>query len=173
MGALLDSSAMRRTISALRTRASTPTAKKAIRYSLVSVVAVAVSQTVFVTVYSLLHWSASRSAMFSTAIGAIPSYFLNRLWVWGKKGRSHLWREIVPFWTLAFISLAFSAWASGTAERYVETHDVSKLVKTALVTGAYFGSFAVLWVVKFIIFNKVLFTKDEDLQAALANEVVG
>lgn len=164
---------MPRALSALRTRASTPIAKKALRYSLVSVIAVAVSQTVFVTVYGLLHWSASSSAMFSTAIGAIPSYFLNRLWVWGKKGRSHLWREIMPFWGLAFISLGFSALASGSAERYVETHDLSKLLKTVFVTGAYFGSFAVLWVVKFIIFNKVLFTKDEDLNRALAKEVVG
>jgi len=164
---------MRRTISTLRARASTPTGKKAIRYSLVSVIAVCVSQSVFITVFGLLHWTARDSAMFSTAVGAVPSYYLNRHWAWGKKGRSHLWREIVPFWVLAFISLAFSAWASDTAEGYVHSHDIDGLAKTVIVTGAYFGSFALLWVGKFIIFNKILFTKDEDLQAALANEVVG
>lgn len=164
---------MRRTISSLRARAATPTGKKAIRYSLVSVISVGVSQTAFVIVFGLLGWSAKNSAMFSTAIGGIPSYYLNRHWAWGKKGRSHLWREIVPFWVLAFISLAFSAWASDTAEHYVHDHGIDGLAKTAIVTGAYFGSFAVLWLGKFMIFNKILFTNDEDLNTALANEVVG
>jgi putative flippase GtrA len=164
---------MRSTLSSLKARASSSEGKKAIRYTLVSVVSVAVSQAAFVTVFGLAHWTARSSAIFATTVGTVPSYYLNRNWAWGKSGRSHLWREVVPFWIIAFIGLAFSTWSSDAAETYVEHHAISHLAKTAVVDGAYFGAFAVLWVAKFVIFNKFLFTTDEDLQAALANEVVG
>jgi putative flippase GtrA len=155
-------------------RARSPMGRKAIKYTLVSVISVAVSQTVFVVVFGGLRWTAKSSAVLSVSVGAVPSYYLNRNWAWAKSGRSHLWREIVPYWVIAFIGLAFSMWTSDTAESYVDRHEMSHLAKTGLVTGAFFGAFAVLWVAKFVIFNKVLFVSDdEDLRDALANEVVG
>lgn len=144
------------------------------RYTLVSVISVFVSQIAFVTAYALFDWTARPSAVFATSIGAIPSYFLNRNWVWGKSGRSHLMKEILPFWVLAFIGMAFSTFTSGLAEGYVKDHELSRLTETVIVAGAFFGAFAVLWLGKFVIFNKILFvTKDEELREALANEVVG
>ncbi|HEV7888433.1 MAG TPA: GtrA family protein [Acidimicrobiales bacterium] len=163
---------MRRTISSVKERAASPTGQKAIKYTLVSVISVAVSQTVFIVAFGGMHWTAKSSAVLATSIGAVPSYYLNRNWAWGKSGRSHMWREVVPFWVIAFIGLAFSTWSSDLAETYVDRHTMSHLAKTVLVTGAFFGAFAVLWVAKFVIFNKILFTHDEDLNAALANEVV-
>jgi putative flippase GtrA len=164
---------MRQSLSALKARANTPTGRTAVKYTLVSVISVAVSQTAFIIAFGGLHWTAKSSAVVATCIGTIPSYYLNRNWAWGKSGRSHLWRELLPFWIIAFIGLAFSTWTSDVAESYVDRHAFSHLTKTVIVTGAFFGAFAVLWVGKFIIFNKVLFTHDPELQAALANEVVG
>jgi hypothetical protein len=40
------------------------------------------------------------------------------------------------------------------------------------VNAASIGAFGLLWVGKFFFFNKVLFVSDEDLRAALADEVV-
>lgn len=165
---------MRRTISSLKARAASPTGKKAIKYTLVSVVSVAVSQATFIAMFGFVHWTAKSSAILATSVGGVPSYYLNRNWAWGKSGKSHLWREVVPFWVIAFIGLAFSTWSSDFAESYVERHGIVGLARTGVVDGAYFGAFAVLWLLKFIIFNKFLFTHaDEDLHAALANEVVG
>jgi putative flippase GtrA len=163
---------MRRTLASLKARATSPEGKKAIRYTLVSVVSVIVSETAFVIVFGFAHWTAKSSAIFSTAVGTIPSYYLNRNWAWGKSGKSHFWKEVVPFWVIAFIGLAFSTWTSDTAEGYVIRHHILGLSRTLIVDGAFIGGFGVLWVLKFIIFNKFLFTTDEDLQAALANEVV-
>lgn len=165
---------MPRPFSTLLDRARTPTGRKAVRYTLVSVISVAVSQAAFIVAFGVIHWTARSSAIFATSVGSVPSYYLNRNWAWAKSGRSHFWKEIVPFWVIAFIGLVFSTWSADTAEGYVEHHDLSHLVETAIVTGAFFGAFAVLWVGKFIIFNKLLFvTKDADLRDALANEVVG
>ena len=165
---------MRRTLASLKARISTPTGKKAFRYTMVSVISVAVSQIAFIVMFGLVHWTAKSSAIFATSLGGFPSYYLNRNWAWGKSGKSHVWREVVPFWVIAFIGLAFSTWSSDFAETYVDDHHIVGLFKTGIVDGFYFGAFAVLWVAKFIIFNKFLFTHtDEDLHGALANEVVG
>jgi putative flippase GtrA len=161
-------------VSGLFERARTPEGRKAVRYTLVSVISVIVGQVTFLLAFGVSHATARTSAIVATCVGAVPSYYLNRTWAWGKKGRSHLWREILPFWVIALIGLAFSTWASDAAETYVNAHhDLSHPIKTLAVAGAYFGSFAVLWVGKFVIFNKLLFVHDDDLQAALGNEVVG
>ena len=36
-------------------------------------------------------------------VAVIPSYYWNRAWAWGKRGRSHFRREIVPYWSMAFL----------------------------------------------------------------------
>jgi putative flippase GtrA len=161
-------------LSSLVERARSPMGRKALRYTMVSVISVAVSQVAFLVAFGGLRWTARSSAIAATCIGAIPSYYLNRNWVWGKSGRSHFMKEIVPFWVIAIIGMLFSTVTSGLAENYVERHEMSHLANTILVTGAFFGAFAILWVAKFLVFNKLLFvTKDEELRDALANEVVG
>src|SRR5689334_12001771 len=87
-------------------KARLPEGQKAIRYTLTSVVSVAVSQAFLAFFHAVVGWSAFWSNIWAVAIGAVPSYELNRRWAWGKRGKSHLWREVVPFWVLAFIGLA-------------------------------------------------------------------
>jgi putative flippase GtrA len=88
-------------------------------------------------------------------LATVPSYTLNRRWVWGKGGKSHLWREVVPFWVLAFVGLAVSSvavWLAGGVARH---HHLGHGSTAVLVNGANLLSFAVLWVGKFIIYNKL------------------
>ena len=82
---------------------------------------------------------------------------MNRKWAWGKTGRSHLWKEVVPFWALAFIGWAVSTFSVHLMEGYAKSHHFSHLASTASVTVVYVAAFGVLWVAKFIIFNKLLF----------------
>lgn len=158
----------------LRDRARTPGAKKAIRYSLVSAISVSVNQVSLFILQLGFHWTAKSGAITAAAIGGIPSYYLNRRWAWGKTGRSHLMKEIVPFWTIAFAGLAFSTWAAEFGESLALDHFAdSRFVQALTVNFFALGAFGILWVGKFIFFNRVLFvTRDEDLRAALADEVV-
>ena len=41
-------------------------------------------------------------------ISAFPAYYLSRKWVWGKSGKSHFKKEVLPFWIFVFIGLVFS-----------------------------------------------------------------
>ncbi len=88
---------MRLALTYLRRRARSPRGRKAIRYSLVSVVTVAVSQTTLFVLFAFAHWRASSANIVASIAGGIPSYYLNRSWVWGKGGRSHLVKEVLPF----------------------------------------------------------------------------
>jgi putative flippase GtrA len=159
-------------LSDLRARITSPEGKKALKYTAVSVISVAVSQVALLIFLGFLSWTARSANVAAATIGSVPSYYLNRTWAWGKRGRSHLWKEIVPFWVLAFIGLAFSTWSADFAETVALNHHFHHATLTITVMAAALGAFGVLWIVKFILFNKVIFVQDEDLRAALADEVV-
>ncbi len=127
------------------------------RYSMVSVIAVAVNQLVLLITFGLLHWSARASNVWAVCISAVPSYYLNRAWAWGKRGRSHVLKEVVPFWAMALLGLAFSTWAAGFAESNAHRITSSHFGTTVVVMAAALGAFGVLWVGKFVVLNKLLF----------------
>jgi putative flippase GtrA len=156
------------TISDLRDKLRGPEGRKLFRYSCASVVAVAVSVVCLVIFNGLIGLSAWVSSTLATAIATVPNYEMNRKWAWGKSGRSHLWKEVVPFWALAFLGWAFSTISVHVMEGYAHSHHFSHLASTASVTIVYVAAFGVLWVAKFIIFNKVLFAHHlEDLPPEL------
>jgi putative flippase GtrA len=136
-------------------RARTPGGRKMVRYSLVSVISVAVSQVVLFLAQSF--WSARTSNVIAVCVSAVPSYYLNRAWAWGKTGRSHFRKEILPFWSLALLGLVFSTWAAGFAESNAHHVTSSALGARLVVNAAALTAFGILWIGKFMIFNKVLF----------------
>lgn len=75
-------------------------------------------------------------------------------------------REVIPFWVMAAIGLAASTGASAFAESLA--HHASHALRTFVVTFASFLAFAILWILKFVIFNKILFVHHpQDLEPAL------
>ncbi|MGQ0744896.1 MAG: GtrA family protein [Acidimicrobiales bacterium] len=125
------------------------------RYSMVSAVAVATNQVVLFI--SQFFFTARVANLLAVCISAVPSFQLNRRWVWGRDGRSDVMREIVPFWVLALVGLLISTWfvelAAANAHRVTSSDLGTKLV----VNIAAFAGFGVLWVAKFAILNRVLF----------------
>ena len=147
--------------------AKSPTGVRLFKYSMVSVVSVIVSETTLIALIAAFHWNGAGPPVVATCVGTIPSYELNRKWAWGKSGRGHLWREVAPFWALAFLGLAFSEWAVVVAGHWARDHHLIRLARSALVNGAALSAFGVLWVAKFVLFNKVLFVHHEqDLDPA-------
>jgi putative flippase GtrA len=146
-----------------------PSSLKLIKYSAVSIISTAVSQlTLLLTfgVFSLL--SELPANLLANIVATVPSYTLNRRWVWGKGGKSHLWREVMPFWILSFIGLAVSSLAVWAAGDFSRQHHLGHATTTLLVNSANLSAFAVLWVGKFIVYNKLFHIApveyDEDLE---------
>lgn len=150
------------------TLARTPQGQKMVRYSLVSVVSVIVGEAILFGTLLLHVWSASMCNVVAVCISAIPSYYLNRTWAWGKTGKSHFLREVVPFWSLALLGLLFSTLAVDFVEPRARSFTSSHLLFTVIMVFTSIGAFGVLWVAKFFIFNKVMFVHHlEDLPEAL------
>ena len=98
-----------------------------------SVVAVIVSVICLAVFNGLIGLSAWESGTLATAIGAVPSYEMNRKWAWGKRGKSHLLREVVPFWALAFLGWGLSTISVILMESYAKHHHFSHLLRTTTV----------------------------------------
>ena len=128
-----------------------------LRYSLVSLVSVAVFQSMLLVAFGLLHWTAQLANMVACTVATVPSYYLNRSWAWGRRGRSHLWREVVPFWALAFLGLALSTWAADLGSTLASHLTTSHAATTVIVMAAALLAFGVLWIGKFAVFGSLLF----------------
>ena len=134
----------------------TPDGVKVVRYTLVSVISALVSLLVLTIVFGVLRlWSEVYSTLFANIMAGIPAYILNRRWVWGRSGRSHIWREIVPFWVMSIIGILFALYTASLAHDYANSHHLHHLARTVLVVGANIAAFGVLWLLKFIILNRL------------------
>jgi putative flippase GtrA len=145
------------TSSSLLLLARSDRGRKAIRYSVVSLLSTAISQATLFVTFGLLHQTAATSNIVSCAVATVPSYYLNRNWAWGKTDRSRFWREVVPFWGLAFLGLAFSTWAASLADTMARQMTTSHLGTTLIVMLAALWAFGLLWVARFFILNRLLF----------------
>lgn len=131
---------------------------------MVSAISALTSLVILTIVYGVFRlWTEVPSTLFANVLAGIPSYLLNRQWVWGKSGRSHLWREIVPFWVMSLVGIVFALFTASLAHNFADTHHLHHLVRTVLVVGANVAAFGILWILKFIILNR-LFTVIADAE---------
>jgi putative flippase GtrA len=134
----------------------TPEAKQLIRYTMVSVISTVVSLGTLALVFGVFHfWGEIGSTVFANAVATVPSYYLNRGWVWGKNGRSHLMKEIVPFWAMSAIGIVVSIFGAAIARHLGIEHHLAHLQQTVVVLFANVMSFGIFWVLKFLVFNRL------------------
>jgi putative flippase GtrA len=134
----------------------TPEGTKLFRYTMVSVISTGVSFVVLFLVFGVLKlWSEVPSTIFANAVATFPSYTLNRRWAWGKSGRSHLRKEVLPFWIMAAAGIAFSIVGASVAHHLGVKYGLSHAEQTVLVLVANVFSFAIFWVLKLMLFNKL------------------
>ena len=134
----------------------TPRGRRLFRYFMASVVSTAVSFGVLTLVYGVFRlWTEVPSTLFANIVAIVPSYYLNRNWAWGRSGRSHMWREVVPFWSTSIVGILLSVGSASLARHISLEHHFHHLASTALVDGANIMTFAVLWVLKYLVFNRL------------------
>jgi putative flippase GtrA len=139
------------------------------RYATGSAVTAVFSQVVLLVVYSVGHLeSAHDAAITATLIGILPSYFINRYWAWGRRSRSSLSREVLPYVAMALVSLVFSTWVVDFAHSHASILGRSQLAGDIVVQGSYFGSFVLLWFGKFAFMHTWLFRTRESAERARA-----
>jgi putative flippase GtrA len=132
---------------------------RGLRYVFVSVVNVVVGGGLLVV---FQRWTRPTFAnLIAVAVSAIPAYYMNRIWVWGKRGRSHLRKEVMPFWAFTIAGLVISTLAIAYADNHTRNRYLILLVQLA--------SFGLLWVARFFLLDRLFHvevyeddTADED-----------
>jgi putative flippase GtrA len=140
----------------LRAWTRTHEGKKLIRYTAASAITTAVSLAAVAGFYGLrIISSVILATLAGNIVGMIPAYNLNRRWTWRKAGRSSLRREVAPFLSMSILGIAFSQLGAVYARHEVRAHHWSHLANTGLVAGANLFCFALFWVLKLIVFNRI------------------
>jgi putative flippase GtrA len=137
------------------------------KYGSVSVISTTLTWVLlFLFYHTFALFSAIWCNVLATSITTVPAYYLNRTWTFGKSGKSHVWKEVVPFWTIAFASLALSTVAVGVAAHNADhlisrtSHNAS-LYKSLLIVFANGFTYGCIWIVKFVLYKKYLFAHPE------------
>ncbi len=140
---------------------------KLVKYTLVSAISALTSIVLLAIIYGVLRlWTEVPSVLVADILAGIPSYFLNRQWVWGKSGRSHIWREVVPFFVVSISGIGFAIVTASLAHNYADAHDLHHLARTVLVVGANIGAFALVWLAKYLFLNR-LFREIADVELGI------
>ena len=133
-----------------------PEGIKLVKYTMVSAISALTSIVVLTVVYGVFRlWSEVWSTLFANIVAGVPSYILNRRWVWGRGGRSHWWRELLPFWVMSLTGVGFALYTATLAKNYANSHDLPHLTRTALVVGANIAAFGIVWLLKYLVLNRL------------------
>jgi putative flippase GtrA len=133
------------------------TAHKLARYTAVSAISTTVSLSILGLLVATRTMSAGWANIVAISVATIPSFELNRRWVWKKVGQRSLLAEVGPFCALTFAGLALSTLAVSEVARWAASDGWTNTARTMAAEAANIAAFGSLWVLQFAILDRVLF----------------
>jgi len=127
------------------------------RYGVTSVVATGISEATLLLVYGSGLLTASVAAIVASLAGTVPSYAMSRYWIWPEADRRRPLRQAIAYWGIAVACLAVAGVTTGWAAAHAPVGRAAHLV---VVGTAYLVVYGVLWVVKFLLYQTLLFRTD-------------
>ena len=129
------------------------------RYSVGSVVAVVTSEVTFVLCYGTGWLGTTAASVVAFLAGAVPNYVLNRSWAWERRGRLNVSREVFLYAVVSIVSLVSAAVVTGWVSRNTTHVTGGHAGRTTLVAAAYLATYGVLFILKFVIFQRAVFVE--------------
>jgi putative flippase GtrA len=127
------------------------------RYGAVSLISSGTSLVVLTTLVATGAMAAGWANVVATAVGTVPSFELNRRWVWRSSAERSLLRQVAPFCILSFAGLAVSTLAVHGAVAWALDRGMSAGGRAAVAALANLAAFGSLWIVQFVVLDRVLF----------------
>jgi putative flippase GtrA len=143
--------------------------RKLIRYAAVSAISTTVSLTILGTLVATGTTTAGWANVIATAAGTVPSFELNRRWVWNRRGPRSVMREAVPFCVLSFSGLGLSTVVVSLAAGWATAAGLGVVARTTAAEMANVATFGALWVLQYLILDRVLFAPRREASAALSS----
>ena len=134
-----------------------------LRYSAVSAISTSVSLTILGVLVATRAVTAGWANVIATTVATVPSFELNRRWVWAKEGPRSLHREAAPYFGLTFAGLGLSTLAVSTATGIASAHHAGTATRTVVALAANLAGFGTVWIAPYVILDKVLFRHRPDV----------
>ncbi|HWC81979.1 MAG TPA: GtrA family protein [Pseudonocardiaceae bacterium] len=149
-----------------------PSRLLSIRFSIFTVGSV-VSTLISQLVLTLMYWGGGHGAALASVAafiaGAIPNFLINWRFTWGRRGRPALLAELLPY-----LAIVIGGGLAATALTTIADHFLTPLLtarggRTIVLDVVYLASYALFFVLKFALLNKV-FTRSRTAPRAQSPE---
>ncbi len=140
--------------------------KRVARFAISSMVAAGTSAIVFPVLY-VLGASTTACSIAAFAAGAIPNWTMNRRWTWKVEGRVAFGREIIAYVLVSASTLIVLSLVTGWTHQKVQSIPAGHGIRVALVTASYFGVLAVLYGLRYLLYERWIFSGRSRIRAAL------
>lgn len=134
-----------------------PKVNKLLRYALTSGVSTGISEVTLLLLYASGFLGASGSSIVANLAGTVPSYLLSRYWIWPEADRSGAARQVGLYWVTSAVSLIVSTAGTSLAAAHAPAGHTQHVV---VVGVAYVGTYALLWVAKYLVYQRIIFRSD-------------
>lgn len=131
--------------------------RKLVRYAAVSAISTTVSVVILGVLVATGAVTAGWANVIATGVGTVPSFELNRRWVWSKTGQRSVLAEISPFCALSFAGLGLSTLAVSVAAGWAASSGLGPTARTLAAEAANIGTFGSLWLVQYVMLDRLLF----------------
>src|SRR5579862_3335863 len=119
------------------------------RYATVSAISTSVSLAILGVLVATRAVTAGWANVIATSVATVPSFELNRRWVWAKKGPRSLHREAAPYFALTFVGLGLATVTVSTLTGYASRHHAGDATRTLVALGSYLFGFGTVWIVQY------------------------
>lgn len=136
------------------------------RYTLGSIVAALTSAIVFAVLY-VLGVGTTACSIVAFVAGAVPNWVLNRRWAWQVKGRIAFGREVLAYVLVSALTLLATTESTAFTQRQVQSLPAHHGIRVVLVTASYLAVFAILFVVRFAVYEFWIFSGQSRVRSAV------
>ena len=140
----------------LRRRIRSSDGRRLLRFAPAAVLALAATQITYFLCASVVHTTGRISGFAGWLAGAVVSYGVSR-WAWERRGRPHLFKETLPFVAISLVVGAVLTEASHFAYREAGVLGLHGIEFGVFVQGLYLAANGVTFIVRFLIFNNLVF----------------
>lgn len=126
-----------------------------VRYGSVSAVSTATGLTVLGMLVGVFGVQANCANVIAVAVGTVPSFMLNRRWVFSYSAPASLVRQVLPYCSLSLAGLVLTTVSVHLVSG--ATAGSSRELRTASVEVANLVSYGALWLIQFVLCDRILF----------------
>jgi putative flippase GtrA len=132
-----------------------PRTRRLSTYTAGSVVAAVCSEVVLVVCYGIVGLAPAVSSTLAWLAGAVPNYWLNRSWTWGRRGRPSLRAEVLPYVAIVLATLLLAAAVTKGLDTWLRGLDVSGTTRTVVVAAAFLGVYVAMFFLRYLLLDRL------------------